>query len=93
MNDIRILFLLFMIYSFLGWLCESIYCSIPVRKFINRGFLTGPFCPIYGAGAILIVKILAPLKGANSSVIFCGCAFGQPSGIRDRSSAGNIVSH
>ncbi|XOQ43335.1 MAG: ABC transporter permease [Clostridium sp.] len=72
MNDIRILFLLFMIYSFLGWLCESIYCSIPVRKFINRGFLTGPFCPIYGAGAILIVKILAPLKGQIVPLFFAG---------------------
>ena len=72
MNDIRILFVLFMLYSFLGWLCESIYCSIPVRKFINRGFLTGPFCPIYGAGAILVVELLAPLKGRILLLFFAG---------------------
>lgn len=72
MNDIRILFLLFMIYSFLGWLCESIYCSIPEKKFINRGFLAGPFCPIYGAGAILIVEILTPLKGQIVPLFFAG---------------------
>ncbi|MVB12657.1 putative ABC-transporter type IV [Caprobacter fermentans] len=62
MNDIRILFLLFLLYSFLGWAAESIYCSVPAGKPINRGFLTGPFCPIYGAGAILTVLILSPLK-------------------------------
>ncbi|MFU0832258.1 MAG: ABC transporter permease [Oscillospiraceae bacterium] len=72
MNNIRILFLLFMIYSFLGWLCESIYCSIRGRKFINRGFLTGPFCPIYGAGAVLIVEILTPLKGQIIPLFFAG---------------------
>lgn len=62
MSDIRILFLLFMLYSFLGWTFESIYCSLPVGKFINRGFLAGPFCPIYGAGAILVSVILSPLS-------------------------------
>lgn len=59
MNDIRILFLLFAMYSFLGWAAESIYCSIPAGKPINRGFLTGPFCPIYGAGAMLVVAALS----------------------------------
>ena len=63
MNDIPTLFLLFVLYSFLGWACESAYCSIPAGRFVNRGFLTGPFCPIYGAGALLIAAALAPLKG------------------------------
>lgn len=43
--------LLFFCYSFLGWCCECVYCSIPAKKFINRGFLEGPYCPIYGVGA------------------------------------------
>jgi len=47
--------LFFSIYSFLGWVIESIYVSINERKLINRGFLTGCFCPIYGFGAILIL--------------------------------------
>jgi len=50
------LVLFFAIYSFLGWLMETIFASINERKFINRGFLIGPFCPIYGFGAFLIVK-------------------------------------
>ena len=47
--------LLFMIYSFLGWCCETLFCSILFRRFENRGFLNGPFCPIYAAGAFAIV--------------------------------------
>lgn len=50
-------FLYFVIYSFIGWIFESIYCSIRYRKLTNRGFLTGPFIPIYGFGGILPVLI------------------------------------
>ena len=59
--DFRILFLLFLIYSAVGWLCESVYCSVPARKFINRGFLNGPLCPIYGVGALLADALLTPV--------------------------------
>jgi uncharacterized membrane protein len=45
----------FAIYSFLGWMIETIFASIIERKFINRGFLIGPFCPIYGFGAVMII--------------------------------------
>lgn len=62
MNNFWILFLVFTIYSFLGWLTESIFCSIPVGKFINRGFLTGPFCPVYGVGGVLVVSVLTPFE-------------------------------
>lgn len=54
--------LAFFLYSFTGWLCESIYCSLPAGRFINRGFLTGPLCPVYGFGALLIVFLLSPLQ-------------------------------
>lgn len=54
--------LCFFAYSFLGWLCECLYCSIPERKFINRGFLAGPYCPIYGCGALLVLHVLYPYK-------------------------------
>lgn len=60
MPDFRILFLLFLIYSAVGWLCESVYCSVPAHKFINRGFLNGPLCPIYGVGALLADALLTP---------------------------------
>ena len=43
----------FFIFSFLGWVWETIYCSLRVHKLVNRGFLYGPICPIYGFGALL----------------------------------------
>ena len=48
----------FIIYSFLGWILESIYRSAIERKLINTGFLRGPFCPIYGIGAIIMLIFL-----------------------------------
>lgn len=42
----------FVIFSFMGWIYETIFCTIKSRKWANRGFLYGPICPIYGAGAI-----------------------------------------
>jgi uncharacterized membrane protein len=62
MNNFWILFLVFTVYSFLGWLTESIFCSVPVGKFINRGFLIGPFCPVYGLGGVLVVSILTQFQ-------------------------------
>lgn len=52
-----ILLLFFTIYSFLGWVMETIFASINAGKFINRGFLRGCFCPIYGLGAVLIIQV------------------------------------
>jgi uncharacterized protein len=43
----------FFLFSFLGWIWESIYCTIREHKWANRGFLYGPICPIYGCGALL----------------------------------------
>ena len=48
----------FMIYSFLGWVMESIVRSISEKKLINTGFLKGPICPIYGIGAIILFLFL-----------------------------------
>ena len=49
-------------YSVLGWIVESAYMSICNKKLTNRGFSFGPFCPIYGWGAVLGYFILSPLK-------------------------------
>lgn len=62
METISRCFLSFLIYSFLGWVCECIYCSILDKKFTNRGFLSGPLCPVYGFGALLVIVVLNPLK-------------------------------
>lgn len=51
-------FLLFIIYSFAGWLLEVVCKLIEYRKFINRGFLIGPYCPVYGWGAVFITYLL-----------------------------------
>ena len=48
----------FITYSFLGWIMESIFRSICEKKIINTGFLKGPFCPIYGIGAIIMLLFL-----------------------------------
>lgn len=60
--DYRYLFIWFIIYSFIGWIYETIYCSITKHKFINRGFLNGPVIPIYGIGAMLIIVLLGNVK-------------------------------
>ena len=53
-------FLYFIIYSVLGWMAETVYCSVPKGHFVERGFLRGPLCPIYGAGAVIILRALEP---------------------------------
>jgi uncharacterized membrane protein len=56
LQDYLELLLVFAIYSFLGWVVETVFARIKEGKLINRGFLKGPFCPIYGFGVIFIVK-------------------------------------
>lgn len=56
----------FFFYSFIGWFFESCYCSFKPKKWINRGFLRGPLCPIYGTGALVIILTLIPLRSATS---------------------------
>ena len=61
----------FLIYSFLGWLMESIFVSVSDKKWVNRGFLNGPFCPIYGTGALMVLFILWD-KRSNLVLLFIG---------------------
>ena len=51
-----------MIYSIIGWVYKSTICSIGHRKLINRGFLNGPYCPIYGTGAVLVLLVLGRIQ-------------------------------
>lgn len=62
-------FLIFMIYSFLGWIMEVAASVFARHKFVNRGFLVGPICPIYGAGALFAALLLNGHE--NVAVIFC----------------------
>ena len=54
-------FLLFWFFSILGWILEVIVCSICDKRLVNRGFLIGPYCPIYGFGS-LIMLLISPYK-------------------------------
>ena len=51
-------FVWFIVYSFLGWCFETVYCTATQRQWANRGFLYGPICPIYGCGAVSISIII-----------------------------------
>lgn len=62
MNHINELILLFFIYSVIGWLWETIYCSSKAHKFVYRGFLVGPYCPIYGFGVLLVLLLVSPYQ-------------------------------
>lgn len=53
----------FFIYSFLGWVAEVCFAALNHGKFVNRGFLNGPICPIYGVGVTLVALLLEPVKG------------------------------
>jgi uncharacterized membrane protein len=66
-----------MIYSFFGWVMEMIVCSIYDKKVVNRGFLIGPYCPIYGCGCILIISLLFkyrsdPITLVIMAILICG---------------------
>ncbi|MDD3402534.1 MAG: hypothetical protein PHQ72_04135 [Hespellia sp.] len=52
----------FFIYGILGWCTEVGYAGVKQGKFVNRGFLNGPICPIYGVGICIVVTLLTPLK-------------------------------
>lgn len=52
----------FFIYGFIGWCVEVIYYAVIMGKFINRGFLNGPICPIYGLGVLIVALCLDPVK-------------------------------
>lgn len=60
----------FMIYSFLGWIMESMVRSVCERKLINTGFLKGPFCPIYGIGATIMFLFLDGFEN-RPILLFC----------------------
>lgn len=61
--------LFFYVYCFLGWCFESALVSVAQRRPVNRGFLKGPFLPIYGTGAIAILLLTLPVR-ANPLLVF-----------------------
>lgn len=55
--------LYFFVYGVLGWCTEVAYAAVKEGKFVNRGFLNGPICPVYGIGVGVVVQFLMPLRG------------------------------
>lgn len=64
--------LLFFLYSGVGWLWECFYVSVRTRHLVNRGFLHGPWLPIYGAGALLVLFLTLPVRNSPALVFFLG---------------------
>lgn len=73
MSDLPLTSLLwyFFIYAFLGWCCEVVYAALIEARFVNRGFLSGPLCPIYGFGVLLVLRLLHPFED-NLFLLFGG---------------------
>ena len=60
--SVYFILLYFFVYGFLGWCTEVAFAGVKEGKFVNRGFLNGPICPIYGVGVAVVVSCLDGLK-------------------------------
>ena len=60
-----------LIYSCLGWCAEVAFAAVKTGRFVNRGFLNGPVCPIYGFGMLIVLLVLEPVK-ENLALLFFG---------------------
>ena len=63
----------FYFYCFFGWVFESTFVSIKSRHFVNRGFMRGPFLPIYGSGAIMMLLVSMPFQDNIILTYLAGC--------------------
>lgn len=75
MGRLAIIFLIFMTYAFGGWAMEVIISLLQRRKLVNRDFLVGPICPIYGVGALLLSLVVS--SDESPLVIFCVAVVGS----------------
>lgn len=63
----------FYFYCFFGWCFESTYVSLKKRHFVNRGFMRGPFLPLYGTGAIMMLLVSMPFQDNLLLTYLAGC--------------------
>lgn len=61
-HEFQRIILLFITYAVIGWLWETVYCSLKAKKFVYRGFLVGPYCPIYGFGVLSVLYFIEPYQ-------------------------------
>ena len=62
MTELYFIALYFFVYGFLGWCTEVAFAAWKEHRFVNRGFLNGPICPVYGIGVTLVVHFLSPYR-------------------------------
>ena len=65
-------FLWLVIYSVAGWVYESTLCSVQERKLVNRGFLNGPLCPVYGVGSVVVLLVIGNLQNNIPALFLAG---------------------
>ncbi len=68
--NIKIIFLLFIFYSVIGWIIEVLDQFYRQKRFINRGFLIGPYCPVHGIGALLMILLLSGITDSYIVLFF-----------------------
>lgn len=70
MSVVKFYFSLFIFYSFIGWTIEVVWNLFTDKKLVNRGFLIGPYCPIYGVGCLLLILLLGRFKSEPVILFF-----------------------
>lgn len=70
MKVVLFYFALFILYSFIGWIIEMITENVLNKRFSNRGFLIGPYCPIYGVCSLLMIILLSNYRN-DVLILFC----------------------
>ena len=80
----------FFFYSFFGWCFESTYVSLHEKRFVNRGFIRGPFLPLYGTGALMMLIVSMPFQDNLILTYVAGCV-GDSAGIYHGRADGNAV--
>ena len=66
--------LFFFVYALLGWCAEVAFAAVTTRQLVNRGFLNGPLCPIYGFGMVALLLAVRPVAGSAAAVFVLGLA-------------------
>ena len=62
----------FLVYSCLGWCLEVVYAAATTGQIVNRGFLNGPVCPIYGFGMVIVLFVLTPFAHSTLALYIGG---------------------
>lgn len=71
-HSVYALLFYFVIYAVLGWCLEVCFCTVNTGQLVNRGFLNGPVCPIYGFGMVIVIMVLTPVSDSILLLFFCG---------------------